>query len=272
MKKHSRIQKSNLKLENSKGARNYKIRALSATMVKLLLIFLIPSFLSAQKDLKVDEIIEKSISVQGGKELLKFVTSGIMEADLTIYVGSNVVNGKRVTYIEYNPLRMRIEDKVNSFSTVTVYDGQKGWMKQGGKIQELPEEWISYFKNSERRMNILLDYKKQETKAELIGLKEVGEKSAYAVKLTDKEGEWMIFYFDEESFIPLKQEFNSLNPETGAVSKTEIFLDNYSKVLDILTPMKITVSRDGQKVMEINFKNIQFNVPIESSLFQKGEI
>ncbi len=237
-----------------------------------LFIFLIPSFLFAQKDLKVDEIIERSISAQGGKELLQSITSSVMEADITIYTGSNVVNGKRITYIEYNPLRMRIEDKVNSFSTVTVYDGQRGWMEQGGKIQELPEEWISYLKNSEKRLNMLLDYKKKEIKAEIVGVKEVGERNAYAVKLTEKEGEWMIFYFDEENFIPLKQEFNSINPETGAVSKTEILLDNYSKILDVLAPMKVSVLRDGQKVMEINFKNIQFNVPIESSLFQKGKI
>lgn len=237
-----------------------------------LLILSIQFFLLAQKELKVDEIIEKSIAVQGGREALKSITSSIMEADLVIYVGNNVINGKRVTYIEYNPFRMRIEDKINSFVTITVYDGQKGWMEQGGKIQELPEDWLSYFKNSEKRLNILLEYKNKETKAELLGLKEAGEKNAYAVKLTEKEGEWLIFYFEEESFIPIKQEFNAVNPETGGISKTEIFLDNYSKILDILTPMKVTVLRDGQKIMEINFRNIQFNVPLDFSLFQKGKI
>lgn len=236
----------------------------------VLLILLIPSFLLAQKDLKVDEIIEKSIAAQGGKEALKSITSSIMEADLSIYAGNNVINGKRVTYVEYNPFRMRIEDKINSFITITVYDGQKGWMEQGGKTQELPEDWLSYFKNSEKRLNILLEYKNKETKAELLGLKEVREKNAYAVKLTEKEGEWFIFYFEEESFIPIKQEFNAVNPETGGISKTEIFLDNYSRILDILTPMKVTVLRDGQRVMEINFRSIQFNVPIDSSLFKKG--
>lgn len=237
-----------------------------------LLILSIQFFLLAQKELKVDEIIEKSIAVQGGREALKSITSSIMEADLVIYVGNNVINGKRVTYIEYNPFRMRIEDKINSFVTITVYDGQKGWMEQGGKIQELPEDWLSYFKNSEKRLNILLEYKNKETKAELLGLKEAGEKNAYAVKLTEKEGEWLIFYFEEESFIPIKQEFNAVNPETGGISKTEIFLDNYSKILDILTPMKVTVLRDGQKIMEINFRSIQFNVPLDFSLFQKGKI
>lgn len=237
-----------------------------------LLILSIQFFLLAQKELKVDEIIEKSIAVQGGREALKSITSSIMEADLVIYAGNNVINGKRVTYIEYNPFRMRIEDKINSFVTITVYDGQKGWMEQGGKIQELPEDWLPYFKNSEKRLNILLEYKNKETKAELLGLKEAGEKNAYAVKLTEKEGEWLIFYFEEESFIPIKQEFNAVNPETGGISKTEIFLDNYSKILDILTPMKVTVLRDGQKIMEINFRNIQFNVPLDFSLFQKAKI
>lgn len=230
------------------------------------------SIIFAQKDLKVDEIIEKSLSAQGGREVLKSITTSIMEADLTIYAGSNVINGKRVTYTGYSPFRIRIEEKVDSIRTVMVYDGEKGWMEQGGKIQELPEEWLSYFKNSEKRLNILLEYKNKETRAELLGFKEVGEKRAYAVKLTGKDGEWIVFYFEEESFIPIKQEFNALNPETGVISKTEIFLDNYSKILDVLTPMKVTVLRDGQKVMEINFRNIQFNVPLESSLFEKGKI
>lgn len=241
-------------------------------MRKILLILLFPSLLFAQKDLKVDEIIEKSISAQGGRETLESLSSGIMQSELTIYTGGNVMNGQRVTFIEYKPLKMRIEDKINSIKTVTVYDGQKGWMEQGGKIQELPEEWISYFKNSEKRLNILLEYKNREIKPELLEMKQVGEKNSYAVKLTDKEGEWMIFYFDEENFLPIKQEFNSLNPETGVLSKTELLLENYTKILDILTPMRIIVLRDGQKVMEINFKNIQFNIPIDSSLFEKGKI
>jgi outer membrane lipoprotein-sorting protein len=238
-------------------------------MKKFLLILILPSFLFAQKEFKADEIIEKSISAQGGKEVLKSLSSGIMESELTIYAEGNVIRGKRTTYIEYNPLKMRIEDKINTMTSTIVYDGQKGWMIQDGKVQELPEEWISYFKNSEKRLNILLEYKSKEIRTESLGLKETGDKVAYAIKFTDKDGEWMIFYFDSESFIPIKQEFNSINPETGTVSKTEILLDNYSKILDILTPMKVTVLRDGQKVMEVNFKNVQYNVPIESSLFQK---
>lgn len=240
-------------------------------MRKFLLILILPSFLFAQKDFKVDEIIEKSISAQGGKEVLKSLSSGIMESELTIYTEGNVVKGKRLMYIEYNPLKMRIEDKINSINTITIYDGHKGWIIQEGKIQELPEEWISHFKNSEKRLNILLEYKSKEVKTELLGLKKVGERIAYAIKFTEKEGEWMIFYFDSESFIPIKQEFNSIDPETGAISKTEILLDNYTKIIDILTPMKITVLRNEQKVMEFNFKNVQYNVPIESSLFYYSE-
>lgn len=238
-------------------------------MRKFLLIFILSSFLFAQKDLKVDEIIEKSISAQGGKEALKSLSSGIMQSDLTIYAEGNVIKGKRLMYIEYSPLKMRIEEKINSINTTTIYNGQKAWMIREGKIQELPEEWIPYFKNSEKRLNLLLEYKSKEIKAESLGLKEVGERIAHAIKFTEKEGEWMIFYFDSESFIPIKQEFNSINPETGAISKTEIFLDNYTKILDILTPMKITVFRDGHKVMEFNFKDVQYNVPIEDSLFHR---
>ncbi len=226
----------------------------------------------AQKELKVEEIIEKSISVQGGREVLTSLLSGIMESELTIYTSSGATKGQRLTFIEYNPFRMRIEDKINSIKSITVYDGEKAWMKQGENITELPEEWISYFKNSEKRLNLLLEYKKKDIKPEFLGLKELEDKRAYAVKFTDKEGEWVIFYFDEESFFPLKQEFNSINTETGAISKTEIFLSNYSKILDISTPMKITVLKDGERVMEIDFKNIQFNAPIDPSLFQRGKM
>ncbi|MGQ9618573.1 MAG: hypothetical protein ACUVUG_06395 [Candidatus Aminicenantia bacterium] len=216
----------------------------------------------------MEELIERSISAQGGREALSSLSSGIMESELTIYSSSGIVKVQRIAYINYSPFKMRLEDKTDSIKTVTVYDGNKGWMEQGGKIIEIPEEWISYFKNSEKRLNILLEYKKNNVKPELLGLKELNERSAYAVKFTDRNGEWMIFYFDEESFLPVKQEFNSLNPETGAISKSELFLENYTKILDIMTPMRIIVLKDGQKAMEVNFKNIQFNVPIEEDLFK----
>jgi len=224
----------------------------------------------ARAQIKAEEIIEKSLQAQGGRQLLEKIQDSVVTASARIYISTGELLTERVVYSKRNPVRLRIEETVLGMKVVIGYDGEKIWMEQMGKIMLMPENLAPAVKASLKREDLLLRYKDKGYKIEYIGETQVEGKKSYQVKIIDPEGEETIYYFEAETFLPLKMEYMAPD-ETGKIFKNEIISLDFRKIENMVVAFKVIGYTDGRKTLELNIQEIKINQGLADSLFQMPE-
>jgi len=224
----------------------------------------------ARAQIKAEEIIEKSLQAQGGRQLLEKIQDSVVTASARIYTPTGELLTERVVYSKRNPIRLRIEETVLGMKVVIGYDGEKIWMEQMGKIMLMPENLAQAVKASLKREDLLLKCKDKGYKIEYIGESQVEGKKSYQVKITDPEGEETIYCFDAETFLPLKVEYMAPD-ETGKIIKNEIISLDYRKTENMMVAFKVIGLTDGRKSLETTIQEIKINQGLDDSLFQMPE-
>ena len=237
-------------------------------LLHVLMIFCIREPAGAQ--IKAEEIIEKSLQAQGGRQLLEKIQDSVVTASARIYIPTGELLTERVVYSKRNPVRLRIEETVLGMKVVIGYDGEKIWMEQMGKIMLMPENLAQAVKASLKREDLLLRYKEKGYKIEYIGETQVEGKKSYQVKITDLEGEETIYYFEAETFLPLKMEYMAPD-EMGKIVKNEIISLDFRKIENMVVAFKVIGYTDGRKTLELNIQEIKINQGLADSLFQMPE-
>jgi hypothetical protein len=223
---------------------------------------LVPGLARAQS---ADEIISKNVQAHGGLEKIQSVK--------TIRSSGKVSFGSfqaRFQQENLRPRKVREETIVQGLAQVQAYDGKTGWQVnpfQGRKDAELLS--ADDFKSLEEDADIdgpLVDYKSKGHTAQLLGHDAVEGTDCYKIKLTLKNGDVRIYFFDADSFLELKVE--SQNVIRGTVQYSETFYGDYEQVNGIYFPFEYQQGQKGSPDRaKFTVEKIEINIPLADSLF-----
>ena len=230
---------------------------LSLIMGMLVLIFGLQN-LKAQT---LEEILSKHIQALGGEEALKAERNSIADVDITVPGG---LTGKVKNYFKY-PDKFRSEMDLKVMKSLTVYDGEKGWVQDAnGQVRELAGMELEQTKSG--LYFSLYGYlfpERAKGKVEYLGREESGGINYYVVQATP------------EGCDPVKM---FINPETYLIDKTVSKYDivvatNYFYDYKDFGGIKVATSMvintgDTTYNIRTTLTNIELNPQLSDDLFK----
>lgn len=246
----------------------------------LFVLFLMAFTYSAMAD-KVDDIIKANLKAHGGEKAYKEMKT--MYAEMEVSVMGMSMPMKIWTE---NPDKMRFEQSAMGQSTIAVANGNKGWMKAGGQVMELPEDQIAKSKEQNPMNDIIsnnpfVDYKTKGIVITYAGTEVVNGKNCDILAVKNNESITTKFYIDQSTNLEVKYKVEMPMPEEAEESEDseeaemmagtmqpEVFVNEWMTVDGLKVP-KTMEMKMGMMNSTIKFIKVEINKAMDAKLFEK---
>jgi outer membrane lipoprotein-sorting protein len=115
--------------------------------------------------------------------------------------------------------------------------------------------------------SVFVDYKDKGHKIELVGKETVAGKPVFHLKVTKKGGPPQDYYLDAETGLETQIATTTVDPRGNSVRSVTEFSD-YRDVEGRMVPFGIRQRVNGNVVASTTLSKVEFNVPIEDSIFR----
>jgi outer membrane lipoprotein-sorting protein len=239
---------------------SYRVRTLS------LALLLIAGSAAVGHAQTVDEIVAKNLESRGGIEKWKSIQS--MKLTGTIDSGGQTIG---LTAWSKRPNLSRQETSFQGKQMVQAFDGTHVWVLSAGAADNKPQEIKGAQADLARAQadfdSVLLNYKEKGHKVELVGKETDEGHPVYHLKVTRKNGEIQQYFLDGDTGIERKIT-STLKGPAGQTATATIEFGDYRDVDGVLAPFSIKNTIDGRLISQVTVSKVEFNVPVEDSLFQ----
>lgn len=235
----------------------------------------------ASADEKADAIINKGIKAIGGEARLAKARATTSKVRGTFVLGENAFEYRiEQTTDGLDRIRSTFEGDFggNMSMTVTVIDGGKGWIKEGGmevremKAEELADRKWGNFQHSAPLTLVPLKRKDLKLETEAIGDEKVGDMPAAGVKVTGPDDKDFTIYFDKETGLPIKAVSDEPDPESpGQAFTQETYFSDYKDFGRIKRATKVEIKRDGKTFIKIELLDVKVLGKLDDKTFAKPE-
>jgi outer membrane lipoprotein-sorting protein len=214
----------------------------------------------------VDEIIAKNLAAKGGVALLK-QTISVRTIAKAVTPNGDVT----ITSVSKRPNLMRNEITGAGQSFVIGFDGTTAWVApQGLPAKAMPAgPQTEIMKQTSQIDSPLLDYQAKGMKAELVGTESEGERKLHHLVLTPKTGPRMHYFIDAATGLESRLLIES--NEGGQMTRMEIRFADYRTVDGRTVPFSTTQVVNGNEAGQITFESVEFNVPLDDSMFRMSK-
>ena len=211
----------------------------------------------------VEEIVARNIAAKGGAELLAATTS-------VRTVGKGTVQGAEVaiTSSTKRPYYVRNEMEMGGMKRIQGFDGTTLWISVGNMpAQSLPPgPQTEALKTSSQIDSPLLDYKAKGTKIELGEPETENGRKLHHLIVTPQTGPTMHYYIDPETNLESKM---VIDIEEGSQKmRMEMRFSDFKGVEGRMVPFTVTQHVNGKQVGQMNYEKVEFNVPMDDSIFR----
>jgi outer membrane lipoprotein-sorting protein len=214
----------------------------------------------------VDEIVAKNLESRGGIEKWKSIQS--MKVTGTIDSGGRTIN---LTAWSKRPNLSRQEMSFQGQKMVQAFDGAHVWVLSPGAGDDKPQEVKGAQADLARTQaefdSVLLDYKEKGHNVELVGKETDEGHPVYHLRVTRKNGEVQQYFLDADTGIERKIT-STLKGPAGETATATIEFGDFREVNGLMAPFTIKNMLDGRLISQVTVSKVEFNVPIEDSLFQ----
>jgi outer membrane lipoprotein-sorting protein len=243
------------------------------TATTLLLVLFILGGAPAASAQTADEIVEKSLAAAGGREALGKLTSRSTSGTMTVSTPAGDISGTiEVLNQAPNKSRTLITLDLSSLGAGSVvienrFDGTTGYAMDSMRgNRDITGTQLANLRNA-YFPSPLLNYKERGTRIELAGKDKVGDRDAYTLIVTPKDGPVVRMSIDAESYLPDRSVVTVDLPEVGSVEQTIDFAD-YRDIDGVKVPFSLKGSSAVQTFF-ILVKKVEHNVKIDPALFVK---
>jgi outer membrane lipoprotein-sorting protein len=234
--------------------------SVSRTAVLTVLLGLAAGAAQAQT---VDEIVARNIEAKGGAALLAATTS-------VRTVGKGTMQGAQVSVSSASkrPSFFRNEMEMGGQKLVQGFDGSTLWMAAGNSpAQALPPgPQTESLKQSSQIDSPLLNYKEKGTKIELGDPAAEGGRRLHHLIVRPKTGPAMHYYIDAATNLEAKMVIDV--EDNGQKMKMEMRFSNFKQIDGRTVPLTVSQFVNGQEVGQMQFEKVEFNVPLDESIFR----
>jgi outer membrane lipoprotein-sorting protein len=220
-----------------------------------------------------DEVIEKSLTAQGGREALGKISSRSTKGDIVVTSEAGNLPGT-IEVLNQAPNKVRtllnLDLTAVGAGSMTVdqrFDGTNGFAlnsMQGGS--EITGGRLESLRNN-AFPSPFLTFKDRGTKVVLAGKEKVGDKDAFVLSITPATGPASRVWIDADSYLPVKASTTIDTPETGPLEQITEFAD-YRDVDSVKVPYKLTATSAVQSYT-VKITSVEHNVKIDPALFVK---
>jgi hypothetical protein len=213
----------------------------------------------------LDEILKEHFAAVGQDKLVKVqnmkVSGKLVQMGLEIPFAQTIAR----------PNSIRVEGTFQGLTFVQTYNGKEGWNLNpfGGQTEPQPfgEDEIKSVKYQADLDGMFWNYGEKNYTVVFDGKEDMEGTSCYKIKLTTKEGDEFTNYLDAESYLPIKT--SSKVKVQGNEAEAETYYSNYMQVEGIAIAGKTETKMGGQVVNTIITEKVEFNLALDSTLFNK---
>lgn len=213
-----------------------------------------------------EEILQKMIEAQGGREALEKIKDTKLQGSIEL-----VQYGMSGSFVVYHkePNKMRIDVEVIGMVITQAFDGKTAWAvnPQTGTAEEMAEQTAEYFKREAIGIDSLLNPEKIGITYAFKETEKIEEKDYLVLEQTHSDGFKATFYVDAETFLTYKTKATTLN-QMGVEVEAETFVSDYKKIDGIMVSHSMSVFQEGEEAMTMTFTDVKFNSDLEDSLFK----
>lgn len=233
------------------------------SVIALLISFVIaPAIFRAQT---VEEIIDNYYEVIGGVDTWKNLRSMKMTGQAENFG----MNFPMVVYAMRPNLQKVVVD-VQGQQIVEAFDGEIAWninpfMGGTEPIRKTDEE----SKEAAKQLfeDDLINYQEKGHKLSLEGTEELDGVQTLKLKLVKSDGDEIYYFFDPENFVPIvMRRFINVGEMRGKA--IDSYVSDYQEVEGIMMPFSLEQRMDGQTIMKMLLKKVEFNVDIKTEDFK----
>ncbi len=222
----------------------------------------------------VDEILNKYFVAIGGKAAADQIRSCVLKGTTTTAIGQTVPYEAETATPDKGHESFAIQDETgrcggdSRCEYARVINGQQGWLKSGGGVQELMGEQFGDQKLS-FPMFAILKLKDQYSDFRVAGREQINDAQVYVVNATRLDGKSERLYFDVETGL-LRRRVGYLRTLIATIPQQTDY-ENYRAVDGVKLPFKITTSYvdPGSRPIVREFTEIKLNVPTPDAKFEK---
>lgn len=169
--------------------------------------------------------------------------------------------------------RNRLEMDFNGakFERVSVVNGDKGWIKLNGNLEEMDKDQLTEEK-AQAHVGLvasLLPLRDKSFQLASLGEAKVGDRPAVGVRVSQKNQRDVSLFFDKETGLLLKSETRVKDPQSGQEATQELLYGDYRAVDDVKHPMKVTIKRDGKPFVEVEWTDFKAQEKLDDGTFAK---
>jgi len=218
---------------------------------------------------KANVLLDRAVQALGGDKYLTFQTVHHYGRSYSLSDGS--VRGQGVRYWRYwrYPDHERIE-LTKDRDWIIIYAGNKAYETTFRGTRELEEKALrEYLARRDFALeHILREWRKDPRIAAFYDGPTIAEsKSVEKVTLINGRNQQVTLYFDSQSGLPIKKEYELRDPNTGDRLREYETYDQYRPVQGIVTPHVVTRYRDGEITSQRFIKTVEYGVAIPDAKF-----
>ena len=216
----------------------------------------------------VDEIVAKHVAARGGREALKALRTVRMTGRAVAGPGREAIVRREIAH----PDRIRTEFEFQGTTGVYVWNRGTGWRVSplDGQLEPgpLPAEEAAMAAEQADLEGPLVDWKAKGHKVELAGNATLPGGAAYELKVTLKSGAVRRVFVDAASGLVVRTESN--RRLRGREVALQADFGDYREHGGVRFPHTLELSvRDRARRLRIVVDNVETNVPLEASRFEK---
>jgi len=227
----------------------------------------VPALAQPGADPSVDRILEKYQQALGGQAAYEKVTTRSMTG--TVEIPDDNVTGP-AQIVAKAPGSFRLTMDISGYGVVeTVLDGDNGWEKNPDSGTHAMSKTDLAIAQRDHHFYREMRLKELYHKMETAGVDKVDGHTLYVVEATPAAGPAEKLYFDAETGLLVKRDFERVTLEDGIV-QYEMLLRDYRDVDGLKFPFTIE-QRAPDNTMIFRFTEIRNNAPLADAAFAKPE-
>jgi hypothetical protein len=136
------------------------------------------------------------------------------------------------------------------------------------KPEKVDDETAIEFKERGNIGGRLMNYKDEGTTAELLGKEDLEGTEVFKIKLTEKSGKVINYFFDTKNYMVLKEK--QIVKRNGKEYNTETTMSNYKTVNNVQMPYTMEINTEGSQIgsQTVTLDKIEMNVDIDDNIFK----
>jgi zinc protease len=213
-------------------------------------------------------LIEKMVAAKGGVDTLRRLKTLKAVTQSELQGPSGPVTASVTTFLQY-PGKVRVETALPGSSLVQVFDGERGWVRDGRTTTDVPAEAIREIRAGFKRDTVVLLLGAYDGTVRSRLLPDVKDESGalfHAVELSGLDLDPLIMYVDRETSLVAKQTYFAGG--SGSPLVEELFSD-YRPINGVQVAFLARVRSGGQPVLTRRVTDIQINPTFDAALFTR---